>query len=585
MAKLAKGQQQEKTEQMYFSINQFNELLEQCKNNYQNETMIKEKESIKKQKEQLEQIEKMKELGLEVKPVKPSKAEKPKKEGDMIFPELEKYLKSVIFPTKEGTFFFWDKSNKTDKIELKCLGDKSFLSVYGKHLAKYNKNWELCFTDKYEACVDKCDYVIDKEKHLINLAKKFNYSYIEGFKCSDKSKSNAKVFFDFLKNIICDGVDELYDNLMHILSCYSHREQSQIVIWIVGYGGTGKSMFGEQFLGELFGESCEPVDEQFFKDSSFNSRLMGKTIAVVPETSGKGEDNYREQQRTIKQLSTSSKLTIRKLYQEAFSVDNLLNIVLLTNKIIDVFPDRRNFILEPSTKFFKDCSMYSNVAKVLDDKDAMQHIFNTLYLYNLKTPKFNIFKMKLYQHEAGKSISESNTLNIPYAEFLFYQFVARKNDKERMTADSVYEYFPTFCKTYFKSFNKFSDITAKQNFRQLLEKAGMTHGRTTYFITSKSVSDRLKQMMSWDDAKLEELKKKYSNEYEDDDSDSDDEDDDQAEQIRILQEQLKKLTEKKEKKSKKTEVEEIFEVEVAKPKKDKSNSKFATEKPMFARKD
>jgi hypothetical protein len=481
--------------QVYFSVRQLSALVQKCK------------------KEQTNKYKEMEDVDENV-----MKLLQKKNNADQRMPEVDAYLRMTIFPLKSGSYFYYDKCNYDGQIKLQCVSEKTFKSVYGKHLNKIYKNWNDVLDEFYETNVSNDEKKIDHKKRIINLSEPFNYNYKPEHKCSEQTLKDVDFFMnDFLKRIICDGNEALYDNFMHLMSAYANRVKSEIILVLVGMGGIGKSLFVEQLLGGLFGKSCVQCPDSFLRgNSDFNSQLLGASIAYINETCGKGEEVYKQAFKTLKNISTAEILTIRNLYQEPFQVTNIINFILITNHINDIIHDRRMMYLEPNTSELKNMAFYTRLAKIIRNRDAMQHMFNLFYTHSPKN--FNILEMKLATTEVNNNLIDGSIVMSSFSEFFYKTFVLDPKNgitrKPRMNTDDIFKLFGAWKQAYANTL-RFADSTVKQNIRQILLKAGMANGVNTYHTDPDNVMKRIKLIMNWKDDKFVELDKKYD--FDDDD--------------------------------------------------------------------
>lgn len=97
----------------------------------------------------------------------------------------------------------------------------------------------------------------------------------------------------------------------------------------------------------------------------FNGQLVGTSACAIEETSGKGESTYKLFARNIKNMSTGKDLSIRRMYTDPFDVRNIINFIVCTNMIVDIFPDRRNQILEIPAKYKNDIEYFTLINRCI----------------------------------------------------------------------------------------------------------------------------------------------------------------------------------------------------------------------------
>lgn len=355
---------------------------------------------------------------------------------------VDDYLKNTIFQTTNGLIYMHVLNRDTDEIELISMSLSSFEKNYLSTMKTFNKSVLKSNTIRYDVGIYDRDFVVDKTKYLINIASPFNFSFKELKKdVMDKNKKDFDFVINFIKDIICNHQKESYHFLTKLISTYTHRKQSQVVLYLCGIGGTGKSMF-LKILNGLLGQASRLMSDQVLSGSDmFNSSMIGSVLGYIEETSGKGEANYTDISRTIKRLSTEDSLPCRKMNTDQFFVKNMLNFVLLTNFVKDIINDRRNFVLEPSSEKMLDTEYFSKLNSILSNDNVMQMLFNHFY-----SIECNILDEKIPINEIMQDIKASKKLNRSEYDFLIDTFI--RNDKETRTVfimKDLYDMFVNYC--------------------------------------------------------------------------------------------------------------------------------------------
>lgn len=294
--------------------------------------------------------------------------------------ELVKYIRDRVFSTNVEGYYLIEQGRLAHKNKGQI--DKLFRKLRAKH-GKIAINAIDDNSGLFRSEVTSKDCMIDVKNKLINLAKRFNYMYDPKV---DEEK--GEFILSFIREVITGNKDDRYKCLLDIMTCGAHRKQSQVILFLCALGGTGKTTF-TNILAELFGEAYANSNEDVMSgETQFNHMLVGSAFATLEETSGKGSENYKKLMRSLKEMATSKKLTARKMFQESFDVDNILNLIVLSNHVDIEVGDRRVFTPEISNERIGDSEYFAKLNAYIRDKKAMQYVFN--YIYNRDVPEFVI---------------------------------------------------------------------------------------------------------------------------------------------------------------------------------------------------
>lgn len=389
-------------------------------------------------------------------------------------PKTRKYLDKNIFRTTRGAFYVTDGGDK-----MVTMSEKTFETVYGKTIKEYHPNLLKKNPIRYEADIFDEDFVICHETKRINIAHPFNFKHEEIELIEDEKELYKYLLDEFVLKVICNGNEKVFNFLLDVISCYSHRKQSQIILILVGLGGTGKSKFGE-LISAILGQACKAMSDQVLSGQDmFNSIMVGTSVGVLEETNGKGENNYTDIQRTLKRLATSPFLTCRKMQTDAYEVMNIINFVIISNFLKDIKTDRRNFVIEPSTHRMEDKGFYKKITMIIQNQRIMQQFFNDLYNRN-----YNVWEREIPKTEVAEDLNTQQSSNITN-DFLVDLYLSG-NRKPQMHLGELFEKYQSYVtwlgKKKFDS--KLSESIFRHQMRQILEKVEYHKANKAHYDTT-----------------------------------------------------------------------------------------------------
>lgn len=418
------------------------------------------------------------------------------------FPKTVKYLDDHIYRTFEGSYFVADGEDK-----LKQMSEKTFDSVFGKTIKEYNQNLMKHNIIRYACEIYDEDFAICHKTRRINLAHPFNFKNVEIELIQEEKELYDYLMDEFIYKVICNSQDETYRFLLDLVSCYTHRKQSQIILILVGLGGTGKSKFGE-LIQALLGRGCKAMtDDVLSGKDMFNSVMIGTAVGILEETSGKGESNYTDIQKTMKRLATSKYLTCRKMQTDAFEVTNVINFFMITNYIRDVQTDRRNFTIEPATTRMNDKGFYKKITGIINNQRIMQHLFNELY-----KREFNVWERILPSTEVNEDLKDQKNNQNPTNDFIIHLCSRKEENKEHMNLIELYEEYKDFCQSQGKAFynSRLSENIFRSHIRQMLDKVEYHKANKSYYDTTKEGLKKVLEKFKISEDYIERKKKEFN---------------------------------------------------------------------------
>ena len=428
--------------------------------------------------------------------------------------KLRKFLEHAILPSKDGGYWVFEDGNVVlkskeafMKIEKKIRAKSKLLSV-----AVLDDCDELYSPDVYTE-----DFIVDYVKNRINLAKRFNYTFNE----SKTDEEKGEILISFMKEVITSDIDDEWKCLKHVISCMTQRKQSQIVTFLTGLGGIGKTFFCDilrAILGKAFANTAEAT---LTGENQFNMQMVGAVCACLEETSGR--ENYFKLMARIKELATSKELTARKMYVEGFDVTNLLNIFVLSNHFRDIDAGERRIFIPTLNNKYQNNNEHFAYLKSLMTPEALQYVFN--YFYKQDTSKY----VKVPDNQSKKDAKITN-MSYPI-KFVVEEYIVKEiKDKRELKMREAYNRFESWAaRSGLKTVTKF-DLFSKtiRDYLPFATRDGkpyMKDKTNVYDFSTNTLIDRLctkTKLISMEDIeemRLEFARKQTESVFEDDEKD------------------------------------------------------------------
>lgn len=344
--------------------------------------------------------------------------------------KLQPYLRERIFKGKKGGYYVI-QNGEIANLNKTVFNDTIRSKINSKHpeLAK-----SVCDdVDKLYYCdVFDNETVIDRDKKVINLARKFNFRYDKN---APQDKVNGEKIFGFFKEVITSNIEEQFECLLDILAGCTHRIKSQVITLLIGLGGSGKTFFMD-ILKEMFGSAfAEVCDKVMSGETPFNKPMIGSVIVSLCEM--QECSNYDALMENVKKMSTAKTLEAREMFSDYYSVTNMSNYFLQTNNASGINPvDRRFFAPTISSKYQGNREHFARLTEICT-KEALQYVFNVLYERKVKYP---IKPPDTEMKDSARLCSMDSC-----GKFIIHEFIIKQN-VSTIKRNKAYEQYLAFCK-------------------------------------------------------------------------------------------------------------------------------------------
>ena len=315
--------------------------------------------------------------------------------------------------------------------ELECIiqiqNDGSYLRLGVTAAKNYYLKYGFKYTEKYfdEKGVEKEKSVSVKpfehwlesidRKDIINIifdpqdrvhADRYNiYKGMDYVKNGDYDIHKIQHFLDHIKNILCDGNEEVYHytiNWFARIIQTPHLKNKVGLVWYSEAEGVGKNIVLDVFrdiIGNDYYYSTSCLDNLL---GNFNAGIEGKILINLNEATWGGD---KKKEGRLKELITENQITINQKNVKAYSIDNYANVVVTSNNdwILGINKnDRRWQMITCSNQKF-DNHYYSKLANT--DKQQLVNYFHSLDLNNYDPMK--TIKTELHQEQVEQNMDST----------------------------------------------------------------------------------------------------------------------------------------------------------------------------------
>ena len=326
------------------------------------------------------------------------------------------YIKSTseFITLDRKKYYTYDKAGKTVGDEWRDCWSLKKVQAVATHFEKENFYYQLLdgkrklynpfkewrsWTDRREVWAIGFDPRSKENTDIFNLWNGFAISKEDADKTDDKE---AQPILDHILELWCDGDSESYNYVLDMFAHYIQKPhiKTGVVLSLKSKQGGGKGIILNK-LNDIIGDDhfCSNSNANYlFGD--FNGQLEGKILVNLDEAFWGGD---KKMEGMMKSKITETKQTVRKLFKEAYTVDDYVNYIITTNN--DWFAgvtedDRRYYCLELVNKLSGRMTK-ETVKEVKPVLDASSESFAKV-LYNRDITHFNprVFKKtKLLQRQ------------------------------------------------------------------------------------------------------------------------------------------------------------------------------------------
>lgn len=343
------------------------------------------------------------------------------------------YVSEYFFPLSNGNHGFYDYNENATLI----LDDRTIKNVYFNRMDKKVNDWYF----RHYLTIYKIKSKIGGkfiENNTINLCGKFKYSYRNYDSFHEKDKEAVEKMKEFYKNIWCNGNEEYYNYLIDWIANLMKGNKNTTFLYLKGGQGIGKSR-GTDFIYNCIGESLSLESKSDPLKTRFNKILFGKLFVIFEELEKSTDNEWETINANLKRLATSDKYVFEEKNEKAFQSDNIINIVVNTNReAVKDSEGRRVVILPVSSKKKGKVDYWKELTK----NCFKSSVFHAFYCHMLEhnTTNFNA------QVVPQSDIKEELLIDRLHSVYKFIKFnYIYKNKDLKISVKNLYDEYDLYC--------------------------------------------------------------------------------------------------------------------------------------------
>ena len=310
---------------------------------------------------------------------------------------------------------------------------KWFFSVYtGIRSISFEVNKEVFYDDK------------------INLCPRMKHQYVQYETFSKSIQKKVQVLLNYIKEILSNGRDDVQGYILKWLSHMVKGKKNDSILYLRAKQGFGKSTLQNFIRKHLIGSDLSLEEGSNPLISDFNERLAGKIFVAFEELESFSKSQWMSISARIKRYATSDVMTVENKNVKAYTVQNLMNIMIMANEDAVMDDDgRRYMILDIAThrQVIPNCDSERNVEnrKYWDKvyscfNDEVGHAF---YCYLMEVDTTNYVPQD-FPTTQSKLDSYAKRMD-SHENFLKYNYVLNRSELKTTLGD-LYEEYVSFCR-------------------------------------------------------------------------------------------------------------------------------------------
>ena len=310
---------------------------------------------------------------------------------------------------------------------------KWFFSVYtGIRSISFEVNKEVFYDDK------------------INLCPRMKHQYVQYETFSKSIQKKVHVLLNYIKEILSNGRDDVQGYILKWLAHMVKGKKNDSILYLRAKQGFGKSTLQNFIRKHVVGSDLSLEEGSNPLISDFNERLAGKIFVAFEELESFSKSQWMSISARIKRYATSDVMTVENKNVKAYTVQNLMNIMIMANEDAVMDDDgRRYMILDIAThrQVIPNCDSDRNVEnrKYWDKvyscfNDEVGHAF---YCYLMEVDTTNYVPQD-FPTTQSKLDSYAKRMD-SHENFLKYNYVLNRSELKTTLGD-LYEEYVSFCR-------------------------------------------------------------------------------------------------------------------------------------------
>ena len=326
------------------------------------------------------------------------------------------YVKQYFFKCQSPlTTFYWHSPSKSFNAFKQEDIRRSFLT---KNMRVNDGKVKACYQfsipdwffqeddDCYEVAVKTTEPIIYERDGIkyINLFSGFPHERTPYESYNDSVKENVEFILNHIKQVLCSGNEESYEYLLNWLSCVVSGRKMQSLIHFLGQQGSGKSVVSE-FLQKMLGHGLVHVDDNPNVLVHWNAILKGKVLLVLEELPAQTKSQWSQFNEALKHITTSNSMTLREKFKSEMSVDNICNVMVITNNRSALKCGRRIVSFDVSNERVGDFDYFGELVSRMQRSKTCEAFMN--YLRN----KYDETGKTFHENRAPKTTTNNDLAN------------------------------------------------------------------------------------------------------------------------------------------------------------------------------
>ena len=310
---------------------------------------------------------------------------------------------------------------------------KWFFSVYtGIRSISFEVNKEVFYDDK------------------INLCPRMKHQYVQYETFSKSIQKKVQVLLNYIKEILGNGRDDVQGYILKWLAHMVKGKKNDSILYLRAKQGFGKSTLQNFIRKHVVGSDLSLEEGSNPLISDFNERLAGKIFVAFEELESFSKSQWMSISARIKRYATSDVMTVENKNVKAYTVQNLMNIMIMANEDAVMDDDgRRYMILDIAThrQVIPNCDSERNIEnrKYWDKvyscfNDEVGHAF---YCYLMEVDTTNYVPQD-FPTTQSKLDSYAKRMD-SHENFLKYNYVLNRSEIKTTLGD-LYEEYVSFCR-------------------------------------------------------------------------------------------------------------------------------------------
>ena len=276
------------------------------------------------------------------------------------------------------------------------------------------------------------------------------HQYVQFDTFSESIQKKVQVLLKYIKEILSNGRDDVQGYILKWLAHMVKGKKNDSILYLRAKQGFGKSTLQNFIRKHVVGSDLSLEEGSNPLISDFNERLAGKIFVAFEELESFSKSQWMSISARIKRYATSDVMTVENKNVKAYTVQNLMNIMIMANEDAVMDDDgRRYMILDIAThrQVIPNCDSERNIEnrKYWDKvyscfNDEVGHAF---YCYLMEVDTTNYVPQD-FPTTQSKLDSYAKRMD-SHENFLKYNYVLNRAELNTSLGE-LYEGYVSYCR-------------------------------------------------------------------------------------------------------------------------------------------